>query len=253
LTPREGFERARQLAQHALQLSPDLADAHARLQYIHLAYDWDWAAAETEGQRALAIDPTSLHALLVSGLLSGTLGRWNDSERQLRAALDRDPLSTSVLGNLGFALYRQGQIDKAETMYRKVLEIAPGVPWVRAYLANALVMRGKVDQALAIVQQETDEEWRLVSLPNVLRAAGRNSEADKALEAQIAHWAETGAFYVAETYAFRGDHDRALEWLERAYRQRDPALIEITGEPLFKSLEADPRFKAFLRKMNLPD
>jgi len=54
------------------------------------------------------------------------------------------------------------------------------------------------------------------------------------------------------TYAYRGDHDRALEWLERAYQQKDASLDEIVGEPLFKNLADDPRFKAFLRKMNLP-
>jgi tetratricopeptide (TPR) repeat protein len=90
-------------------------------------------------------------------------------------------------------------------------------------------------------------------LPIVLQAAGRKAEAEQALQAQIAHWANRGAFFVAQTYAYRGDHDLALQWLERAYQQKDAALIEITGEPLFKNLANDPRFKAFLRKMRLPE
>ena len=65
-------------------------------------------------------------------------------------------------------------------------------------------------------------------------------------------WADTAAFYVAQSYAYRGDHDLALEWLERAYKQKDADLVEIVGEPLFKSIADDPRYKAFLRKMNLP-
>jgi tetratricopeptide (TPR) repeat protein len=87
----------------------------------------------------------------------------------------------------------------------------------------------------------------------VLQAAGRHADADEALEAQIAYWADTGAFYVAQTYAYRGERDLALEWLERAYKQKDVALVEITGEPLFSSLADDPRFIAFLRKMKLPE
>ncbi len=104
-----------------------------------------------------------------------------------------------------------------------------------------------------MVQQEADEASRLMILPIILQAAGRQAEADEALKAQIARWADTGAFFVARTYAYRGDHDRALEWLERAYKQKDAVLGEIVGEPLFKNLADDPRFKAFLRKMKLPE
>ena len=104
-----------------------------------------------------------------------------------------------------------------------------------------------------MVQQEVDEGTRLAYLPIVLQAAGRQAEADEALKAQIAHWADTGAFYVAQTYAYRGDHERALEWLERAYKQKDRWLAEIVGEQLFRGMADDPRYKAFLRKMNLPE
>jgi hypothetical protein len=60
-------------------------------------------------------------------------------------------------------------------------------------------------------------------------------------------------FSVAEVYAYRGEADTALQWLDRAYAQRDPSLYLIKGDPLLKNLESDPRFKAFLRKMNLPE
>jgi len=116
-----------------------------------------------------------------------------------------------------------------------------------------LPAQGKPDAALAMVQQEADEATRLWFLPIFLRAAGRQAEADEALRAQIAQWSDTGAFFVAMTYAYRGDHDRALEWLERAYQQKDASLDEMVDEPLFKNLADDPRYKAFLRKMKLPD
>jgi TolB-like protein/Tfp pilus assembly protein PilF len=249
----EGYERARQLAQHALQLSPDLAHAHGRLQYVYLMYDWDWAAAEAEGRRALAIDPTNPSVLNVAGMLSRTLGRWEDAERSFRAALARDPLSTYVIWNLGFTYYVAGRLAESEAMYRKLLEMDPDFPWTHAYLGKTLLAQGKPEAALAMVQQEVHEASRLLYLPIVLQAAGRKAEAEQALQAQIAHWANRGAFFVAQTYAYRGDHDLALQWLERAYQQKDAALIEITGEPLFKNLANDPRFKAFLRKMRLPE
>ena len=116
----------------------------------------------------------------------------------------------------------------------------------------ALLAQGKAEEALAVVQQDKRRRRTVELLPVFLQAVGRQVEADKALTAQIAHWANTGAFYVAMTYAYRGDHDLAIEWLERAYKQKDPWLPNILGEHLFKSMADDPRYKAFLRKMNLP-
>jgi hypothetical protein len=104
-----------------------------------------------------------------------------------------------------------------------------------------------------MAQQEADEATRLWFLPVFLQAAGHQAEADEALQAQIAQWADTGAFFVAMTYAYRGDHDRTLEWLERAYRQKDASLDEITGEPLFKNMADDVRYQAFLRQLKLPE
>ena len=94
----------------------------------------------------------------------------------------------------------------------------------------------------------------MLFLPSILHALGRQVEADEALNAQIAQFADTGAsYYVALTYAYRGDRDLALQWLEHAYDKKDHDLVQMLGEPLFKNLVDDPRFKAFLRKMNLPE
>jgi TolB-like protein/Flp pilus assembly protein TadD len=248
----EGYERVRQLALHAVQLSPNLAEAHIGLLYVHRSFDWDWAAAEAEGQRALVIDQMNSVALHGIGMLSFTLGRWDDAERQLRAALIRDPVNTWVILSLGISYYCAGRFTEAEGTFSKLFELAPGFYWTHAYLGKTLLAQGKPNAALAMVRQDGDESSRLMYLPVVLLAAGREAEADVALQAQVAQWADTGAYYVAVSYAYRGNHELALNWLERAYQQKDTALIEIVGEPLFKSMANDPRFKAFLHKMNLP-
>ena len=79
-----------------------------------------------------------------------------------------------------------------------------------------------------------------------------HAEADEALKALTTKYADTDAYFVAMNYAYRDDHDLALQWLERAYLQKDGGFVEIVGEPLFRNLANDPRYKAFLRKMNLP-
>jgi TolB-like protein/Tfp pilus assembly protein PilF len=249
LSPKEGYERSRQLAKHALQSSRDLADAHAALQYIHRTYDWDWAASEAEGRQALSIDPTNQLALMFSGMLSATLGRWGNAERELRAALARDPLNTYANSNLGDAMYCAGLYADAEAAYRKVLDLAPHFLWARMSLGKILLAEGKFEAALAMVQDEATGYRRLM-LPILLHANGRNAEAEEALKDLSK---SDDPYFVAMTYAYRGDHDRALESLDRSYKERDPNLVEIVGEPLFKSLANDPRYKAFLRKMNLPE
>jgi len=250
----EGYERARRAAQRAAQLSPELAEARARLQYVHVAFDWDWVAAEADGRQALAITTTDPEVLNTAGVLSYVLGRWDNAERQLRAALVRDPLNTYAMWNLGFTYYGAGRFADSEGVYRKLLEIQPDFVWGHNYLGLTLLAQGNAEEALAVVQQQVDDGERLKVLPIVLQAAGRPAESDEALRAQIARWANTGAFYVAMTYAYRGDHDHAIEWLERAYQQKDTWLATtITGEQLFEGMADDPRYKALLRKLNLPE
>jgi TolB-like protein/Tfp pilus assembly protein PilF len=249
---REAYARSRKLAATALESSPDLASAHAALQYIHTAFDWDWSAAETEGRLALDIDPADATALNSAGVLSYSLGQWSDAERQLLAALERNPLDSFTIWNLGFTYYGAGRFGESERVLRRLLEMQPAFGWARIDLGKILLVQHKTEEALAVVQQERDEGARIKLLPILLHASGRLAEADQAAKAQISRWADTGAYFVAMTYAYRGDHDQAMVWLERAYAQKDTWLICILGEHLFSSMSDDPRFKAFLRKMNLP-
>ncbi len=135
----KGYERVRDLAQRALEVSPDLAEAHAVMQYVYLAFDWDWATAETEGRRALAIDPENSQALNVAGKLAATLGRWDSAERQYGAALVRDPLNTYVMWNFGNTYYRAGRFADAEDIFRKLLALEPGFAWTRASIGLTLL------------------------------------------------------------------------------------------------------------------
>ena len=122
LDPTEGYERVRQLAQHALQLSPELAEAHAALMFVHRTLDWDWAAAESEaGSAALAIDPTNPDALDVAGALFIRLAvgtTRNDNSARRLSVIHSTPF---VLTDLAITYYFAGRLAESEDMYRKVL------------------------------------------------------------------------------------------------------------------------------------
>jgi eukaryotic-like serine/threonine-protein kinase len=182
-----------------------------------------------------------------------TLGQHEKAEHQLRAAVDRDPFFNYANFNLGNVLYLQGKYSEAETIFRHLLEIAPRFKWTRPYLAKTLLAQGKPAAALDALQPLEQDATKLDYLPEVLLANGRASDAEAALQMLIAKYATTDASCIAMTYAYRNEKQLALQWLERAYAQRDAGLMEMASEPLLKSISAEPRFHAILRAMNLPD
>ena len=103
------------------------------------------------------------------------------------------------------------------------------------------------------MQQETDDIWRLTGLPLAFHALGRRRESDAALAALKEKYGDVAAFQIAEVHAYRGEADLAFEWLARAYAQRDGGLVDIKGDRFLRKLSADARYKAFLRKMKLPE
>ena len=116
-----------------------------------------------------------------------------------------------------------------------------------------LLLQGKADAALQEMQQETEETWRLYGLPLAFHALGRRSESDAALAALKSKHADVAAYQVAGVHAFRGEADLAFKWLYCAYDQRDGGVTQIKSDRLMRGLVGDPRYKAFLRKMKLPE
>jgi TolB-like protein/tetratricopeptide (TPR) repeat protein len=250
----EAFDRGRRLAQHALELAPELASGHQMLGYVYRTHDWNWAAAQDEAQRALRSNQRYPQALLLAGQIATTLGRWDEAERYMRAALNEDPLNTYLIWNFATTLYRAGRYADAESWYERVIQKAPKFEWSHEYLAKTLLADGKPELALAQIQLEPTEGERLAILPMALHAVGRESEANAALQSLIQKFADTDAFWIAANYAYRNDRARALQWLNRAYEQREAKVaIEIVGESLFKNVADDPAYKALLRKLNLPE
>ena len=115
------------------------------------------------------------------------------------------------------------------------------------------MLQGRYDAALAEFRKETPDAGQLEGTAMVLFATKRKAESDAQLAEAIRVNGTSWPFTIASVYAFRGEIDQAFEWLDRAYEARDADLFMIKGDPLFKNLEGDPRYKAFLSKMNLPE
>ena len=252
--PATGFERARVSAQHALGLDPKSSIAHQTLALVHLYYDWDWAAAERDGKEALRLNARDPGAMGNMGDVYRALGRWDESVRQYETAISSDPLDPVWHSHLGTVWLATGRLREAEAEKRKVLQISPTYGWGHFLLGQVLLTQGRLEAALAEMQQESGEA-RDFGLAVVYHAMGRQAESATALARLVQERAQYRAYSVAQAYGYRVELDDAFTWLERAYRQKDADLWSIKlnqADPLLKDFAHDPRFAAFLRKMNLP-
>ncbi len=119
-------------------------------------------------------------------------------------------------------------------------------------VGDALLLEGKAAAALARYQTSLEEESRLLGAALAWHALGQASEAQAALDELVRKYGAGRPYDVAQAYAFRGERDRAFEWLERALAQRDVGLRELKLTRFLRPLHDDPRFTALLKKMNLP-
>ena len=249
----EGYRRAREAAEKALALDPQFVDAHLAMGMIHNNYDWDWAAADASFRRALELEPGNVKALGAFGAQSMTFGRWDEAIDALNKAIERDPLDPDGYYTLCFILLAVNRDKEAESALRKGLELGSGGAQFHVVMGQVLLLQGKTEAALREMQQEKEEIWRLSALPLAYHALGRRSESDATLAALKSKYSGEMAYQIAAVHAFRGEADLAFEWLERAYDQRDAGVSQIKSDRLFHPLIDDPRYKAFLKKMKLPE
>jgi adenylate cyclase len=216
-------------------------------------YDHDWAGAARELQQAAALAPSDVEVLKGQAELSADLGHLDNAWRQIKAAVAQDPLDADALQDLSTIQYVRGNSRESEATMRRALEIRPSYAYGHYNLGLIFLERGDWDGALREMQLETMDDGKQQGLALVFYALGRKTDADAALAALIKEQANGNALDIAEVYAFRSQSDDAIHWLDRAYVQKDPWLFRIKGTKLLKGIESDPRYKAILRKMNLPD
>jgi TolB-like protein/tetratricopeptide (TPR) repeat protein len=245
---------ALQAAERAIALDAKLTEGHEALAYVRYLFDWDWTAAEAECEKVRTLDPASTCGLL-KGNLAAMRGNLVDALTLWEQAAVNDPLNIFVLGSLAFGYYSVGQFSEAEANARKVTELSPTAPASHTNLAQMLLAQGKQGAALAEIEKESDAGFRVSSLARAYAVLGRRAESLTAIALVEKSFASNQPYNIAAVYALLGERDQAFSWLERAYQRHDSALVGIppfTVDPDLKSLRGDPRYKALLRKMNLP-
>jgi TolB-like protein/tRNA A-37 threonylcarbamoyl transferase component Bud32/Tfp pilus assembly protein PilF len=250
---RESVDKARAELEQALRIDPNLAWAHYSLVGLHMTFDWDWAAAQTEIDRIRRVEPTFSFLPGAEADLAAVQGRLDQAIVSYQRLLDRDPLDTDTLSTLASLQLFAGRFEESAASCRRLIKLNPGFAGAHTQFGMALIQLHQFDAALQSVERESDESYRLSLLPISYWALGRRTASDSTLANFVVRHADDGAYNIAQIYAYRGEADKTFEWLDRAYSQRDPGMVYLKVDPMFRTLAADPRFKAMLVRMRLAD
>jgi tetratricopeptide (TPR) repeat protein len=224
------------------------------LGFVAAFRDFDWTTADAEFQAALAANPNDQETLGDYAQALGARGKTKEAVDRLDMVLALDPLNSGREQLRGLMLYLDHDQVAAAAALRKSLTINPKTGLNHYFLGAIQLLNGHREEASKEFLAEQEVVMRDAGLALVNYALGKSLESDAALAQLLKGSAEIWPYGIATVYAYRGERDRAFEWLEKAYVARDSGLVTfVRGDPLLSTLHEDLRWAPFLRKMNLPE
>ncbi len=258
LAPSDAFPKAKAAASRALAIDDSLAQAHSSLAFAQVLYDWDWKAAERGFQRTFELNPGYATAHHWYAEYLAWKGEGERAVAEAKKALEIDPLSLIINTLVGWVAYYTRRNDRAIAKLEKTLELEPAFAPANFWLALAHAQAGQLDDAFAALDRalENSEQspMMLAALASLHALSGATGEAEKLLAAlrQTAEKTYVPAYYIAAIYRAFGDRPRALEWLEKACRERDNWMVFLQADPIWDRFRPEPRFDALLRRVGFP-
>jgi adenylate cyclase len=249
----EHLAAARDAIARALAIEPNLPDALYARAWLETNFDFNWSAATQTVSKAMALAPADPNVLIAAANLETSRGNTDRAIEIYRKAVELDPVNAQSRSFLAFGLANSKRFAEARAEYARVVELNSSAPWAHAGLGLSYLLQNKFEEAATEAQADAGEWARLLIVSCARWAQKRVQESDAALNELIKNEAELAAYQIAEANAYRGDKDKAFEWLERARRQRDPGLGDLLRDPLLENLRDDPRWNSFLHTMGLAD
>ncbi len=245
----EGLQLAQDAVNKALDIDSDHAPAYALLGRLAMYFENDLAAAARHLGRALALEPGNLDSLSQAATLLQNLGRLEQGISIQQYILARDPVNTRVLSNIGLAYWSSGLPDEALPPLRTALRLNPGNIGTQTTIGSALLFKNEPEAALLAMKKEPFEAFRLIGLVMAYHALGQENESDATLAELIDKYEQDASYNIAYALAYRGEADRAFEWLAKAVEYKDPGLAEIPTQIEFATIHDDPRWLPFLQSI----
>ncbi len=257
--PRDAYQTVRAETALALEIDSSLADAHSINAATLFYYERDWEQAEEEFQRALSLNPNHFDSHHVYTWYLAAMKRPDEAHTSIRRALDLNPLEIGAYITASDAYYFSRQYDKAIAQLQDAVNLNPTHPYVNERLSWSYLQKGmfeeatnNMEQALTLSPGNAEFLWML---GHAYAAAGKTVEARKMLDELhvLAKKRYVLPYGFALIHTGLGEFDDALEWLERAYLDRNPWMVYLQVEPRLDPLRSDPRFQDLLRRMNFPE
>jgi TolB-like protein/DNA-binding winged helix-turn-helix (wHTH) protein/Tfp pilus assembly protein PilF len=243
----EALIRGKAAAAKALALDDKLASAHYAMATIYAWYDWDWAKAEQEFQRALALNPNDPLGRNWHGGYLSLQGRHAEALEEHERARELDPLSLIVNANLARALYWARRYEESIAQAKRTLQIDPKFGVALFWLEGALRHQGRFEDAVALRKAVTTPE-RAIAIDHTFQSRGFDP---LLLESGEMFEKEGAPVEAARCYAQLGRKEQALAQLEACYKRRCSSMVTVKAEPDFDVLRSDPDFQSLLQRIGL--
>jgi len=256
MAPHPAYARARAAANKALEIDPEIAEVYASLGWIAMWYDRDWTASESHFLKAIRMKPDYPEAHLWYGNLLACMGRADESIREMRKGKELEPLEPAPPTHVGWALYYARRFDESIEELRSVIASDPefSLPYM-VLAANFLAKKmwaEAIEASQKFVELSGGSVFALSLLGGAYGSAGKKDEAFKILEGLdgLPKDRYVGPFMRALVWTGLGEKKKALEYLEKAFEERESFMGWLKVWPIFDSLRSEPRFQALLKKMN---
>ncbi|MEP6923507.1 MAG: tetratricopeptide repeat protein [Pyrinomonadaceae bacterium] len=251
----EFMPKARAAALRAIEIDDTLAEAHANLGHVMFWYDWDWNAAENQYKRALELDPNSADALQFYAHLLSSAGRHTEALAKIKRARELDPVNLRVNAIEGMLLMYAGQTDEAIARLQKTLELDPNYRLANMMAARAYSEKGMFAEAIAATSKARELSAvgsELIAYgAYALAKSGKHTEAQATLDELLKLSTEkyVPPYNIALVYNALGESDKALDYLEKGFTEKDVRMVWLKVEPKWNNLRNEPRFQDLLRRV----
>jgi TolB-like protein/Flp pilus assembly protein TadD len=249
---KEAWSKATSDGERAVAIEPNLAEGHAALGWARFFAEWRFDQGLAELRRAQQLAPWNP---ITNDLLAPVvvyLGQFEEAEKLARQAIEHDPLAYQASQSLARLLFVQGKLNDAEAAARKAAELQPTAAGCRRWQVFVAIQSGDGEAALREAQLEPNERYQRFELALAHYARGDRPAADESLAELIARDRDVMGYQIAEVYAWRGEKDKAFEWLQVSLDNHDTGLLSLMIDPLVQGLRHDARYNDVLTKIGLP-
>ena len=247
----QAYEQADAAIEQAMRLAPDQATTRITRGYLLMLRDFDWRGAEAELKRAVELAPDDGDAQYMLGLVRASQGDLAQAVELTRKALQLNPRSADWYRWLVAYLMPLGRLDEAEQTIAKAIELQPKGIYNYHLLAIVKVLRKDPAAARKAAETEPPGPWRDFALAMAAQIGPDRAAADASLQ-DVEQYADGWAFQMAQVYAVRGEPDAMFEWLQRAWKARDPGMQSLLYDALLLRYRDDPRYAGLAKQAGLP-